>query len=80
MIATQVGIALCGVTAVFLSQDTRTSWRRWSSVFGLCGQPFWIVETFTHQQWGILALTVLYAWSWGRGFWTYWIVPRRVAA
>jgi hypothetical protein len=80
MIASQIGIALCGVTAVFLSQDARASRRRWSSVFGLAGQPFWIVETFTHQQWGILALTALYAYSWGRGFWTHWIAPRRAAA
>lgn len=80
MIASQIGIALCGVTAVFLSQDARAERRRWSSVFGLAGQPFWIVETFTHQQWGILALTALYTWSWGRGFWTHWVLPRRASA
>lgn len=80
MIATQLGIALCGVTAVFLSQETLDSRKRWSSVFGLCGQPFWVVETYTHQQWIVLALTLLYGWGWARGFWRYWIAPRRAAA
>lgn len=73
MIASQIGIAICGVTAVFLSQDKHESRRRWSSIFGLCGQPFWIVETYTHQQWGILALTLLYTFSWARGFRAHWM-------
>jgi hypothetical protein len=78
VILTQIGIAICGVTAVWLSQDTRTSWRRWSSVFGLAGQPFWIVETISAHQWGILALCALYTWSWWRGFRAHWL--KRAAA
>ncbi len=31
----QLAIAVFGVTAVFLSQDGRASWRRWAPVFGL---------------------------------------------
>lgn len=73
MILTQIGIALCGVTAVYLSQDVRLSRRRWASIFGLCGQPFWILETIHAQQWGILALCVLYTWSWARGFHAHWL-------
>lgn len=76
MIATQLGIAVCGVSAVFLSQEERVSRRRWSSVFGLAGQPFWLVEAYTHQQWAIVGLTALYAWSWARGFWIHWVAPR----
>lgn len=76
MIATQLGIALCGVTAVYLSQDARLSRRRWSSVFGLAGQPFWIAETISAHQWGILALCALYTWSWGRGFHAHWITNK----
>lgn len=73
MILTQIGIALCGVTAVWLSQDRRENVRRWSSVFGLAGQPFWIAETIAAHQWGILALCALYTWSWWRGFRTHWL-------
>ncbi len=76
MIATQIGIALCGVTAVYLSQDLRVERRKWASIFGLLGQPFWIVETVAAQQWGILALCALYTWSWWRGFKTHWLAGR----
>lgn len=73
MIVTQVGIAVCGVTAIWLSQDPRLHRRRWASVFGLAGQPFWIAETVSAHQWGILALCALYTLSWWRGFVAHWL-------
>jgi hypothetical protein len=79
MIATQIGIAVCGVTAIWLSQDLRLERRKWASVFGLAGQPFWILETINAQQWGILALCVLYTWSWWRGFHAHWLRKAAVA-
>lgn len=72
VIATQIGIAICGVTAFWLSQDRRISWRRWSPIFGLGSQPFWIAETLDAHQWGILALTLVYTLSWMRGLRSYW--------
>lgn len=71
----QIGIAICGVTAVFLSQDSRATWRKWSCIFGLIGQPFWFYTAYTHEQWGIFALSFLYTFSWARGFKTNWIKP-----
>lgn len=79
MIVTQIGIAVCGVTAVWLSQDERPHWRRWSSVFGLMGQPFWIAETISAEQYGILALCLLYTLSWWRGFRAHWLLKARPA-
>jgi hypothetical protein len=72
----QILIAIFGVGAVWLSQDPRASHRRWASVLGLLGQPAWFVATIKAEQWGIVALCAVYAASWGRGFWHYWIVPR----
>lgn len=69
----QLGIAFCGLSAVFLSQDKRESWRRWACIFGLVGQPFWFYATYKAGQWGIFALCFLYAYSWSRGIWTYWL-------
>lgn len=69
----QIGIAIFGVTAVFLSQDARESRRRWACVFGLAGQPCWAYATWQADQWGIFALTVVYTYSWARGFRTYWM-------
>lgn len=73
MMLAQIGIALCGVSAVWLSQDPRLAWRRWSPVLGLLGQPFWFVETISSGQWPITALCALYTWSWWRGFRVLWL-------
>ena len=37
----QIAIALTGVVAIWLSQDHRIQFRKWASIFGLIGQPFW---------------------------------------
>lgn len=78
-IAAQTGIALCGVTAVRLSQDEDAQRRRWAPVLGMLGQPFWVVETATNHQWGVLILTLFYAWAWGKGLWNSWVKPWRAA-
>jgi hypothetical protein len=69
----QIGIGLFGVAAVFLSQDRRENWRRFACLFGLAAQPFWFYATFMAHQWGIFALSFLYAFSWARGFVAHWI-------
>ena len=71
----QVGIAALGVTAIFLSQDSREAVRRWACVFGLCGQPFWFYATVTTQQWGMVFVCCLYTVSWARGVKTNWVQP-----
>lgn len=70
----QIGIAVFGLVAVFLSQDSRESWRRFACIFGLAGQPFWFYATYQAEQWGIFALCFFYAYSWARGIRTYWIL------
>jgi hypothetical protein len=69
----QIGIAVCGLTAVFLSQDSRESWRKWACIFGLIGQPFWFYATWQAEQWGIVVLCFFYTYSWARGIKTYWL-------
>lgn len=76
----QIGIAVCGVTAVWLSQDERYERRRWACIFGLIGQPFWFWAAYSASQWGIFALCFLYAYSWLRGFRTYWMLGKRQSA
>ncbi len=72
----QLGIAVFGVTAVFLSQDKRPRVQRWACIFGLLGQPFWLWVAIKSGSWGILILTPFYALSWARGFWNFWVAPR----
>ena len=71
----QIGIALSGVFAIWLTQDKRESWRRWACIFGMLGQPFWLYATWKGEQWGIFALCPLYAYAWARGVWAHWLGP-----
>lgn len=68
----QIGIALCGVTAIWLSQDSRGSVRRWACLLGLAGQPFWFYATYKASQWGMFGLCFLYTWAWFKGFRSNW--------
>tara|TARA_R110000868_G_scaffold411755_1_gene708921 strand:- start:32931 stop:33155 length:225 start_codon:yes stop_codon:yes gene_type:complete len=70
----QVVIGICGVTSVFLSQDPNIRRQRWACIFGLFAQPFWMYATFIAEQWGIFALSFLYAWGWARGIKIYWVM------
>lgn len=69
----QTGIFAFGMTAVYLANDPRPRVRRFASVCGLLAQPFWYYESFTHGQWGIFFASVVYSYSWGRGFYHAWI-------
>lgn len=69
----QIGIALFGVIAVWLSQASNAEQRKYACLFGMASQPFWFYSAYTAQQWGILALCFLYAASWLRGFHAHWV-------
>jgi len=75
----QFFIAVFGLTAIFLTNDHRESHKKYASVCGLLSQPFWFYTTFTHEQWGIFAMSFVYAYFWWRGFNNYWIKPRIAA-
>ena len=74
-VLTQVGIGLFGCTAIWLVGRPE-SWRRWGYILGLCAQPFWVYTAITHQQWGVLFLTTLYAYAWVQGVWFNWVKPK----
>lgn len=69
----QIGIALTGAIAIFLSQDRRESVRKWACIFGIAGQPFWFLATYRAGQWGMFALCFVYLASWMRGFKNNWM-------
>lgn len=72
----QIAIALLGALAAWLSQARTDDARRWAPVFGMIGQPFWFYASWKAGQWGIFAVSVLYALAWMKGLWVYWIAPR----
>lgn len=71
----QIGIALTGVTAIFLTQSKHEWVRRFACLFGIAGQPFWFYAAINAGQWGIVALNCLYTIAWGKGVWLHWIRP-----
>lgn len=69
----QTIIALCGMASIWLANDPRESCRRWACLIGLIAQPFWVHATVVAEQWGILALSFVYAAAWGRGVRHHWM-------
>jgi uncharacterized membrane protein YgcG len=69
----QIGIALTGAIAIWLSQDERRSWNRWACIFGLAGEPFWFLASYRAEQWGVFALAILYTIGWMRGVRNNWM-------
>jgi len=68
----QIAIALLGVSAIWLSQDTSLGRRRWASILGLLGQPFWFYSSYQAEQWGIFLLCFFYTLAWAKGVRTHW--------
>lgn len=69
----QALILLLGTMAVWCSQSPATRAQRWAPVLGLIAQPFWIITTWQAEQWGMLALSLVYTAAWLRGIRTYWL-------
>lgn len=69
----QTAIAVCGVLSIFMSQSASVAQRRWAPIIGLVAQPAWLYASITAEQWGIAALSLVYAAGWARGIHTYWI-------
>ena len=65
----QFFIAITGVVAIWLTQqEVNSAWKKYASIFGLLGQPFWFYSAYTNEQWGIFALSLFYTYSWYVGF------------
>jgi len=69
----QAFIGIFGMASIWLANDPRTNVRRWACIAGLAAQPFWIYATWQAGQWGIFALTFVYAAGWARGLKHQWI-------
>ncbi len=69
----QIGIAVTGTVAVFLTQCERIEWRRFACIFGMLGQPCWLYAAWKADQTGVLFVSVLYAMAWAKGIHTHWL-------
>lgn len=73
----QAGIAVFGCSAIWFVGHKDQKTRRWGYVLGLLGQPCWFIATIPTKQWGMVAVSVWYAFAWGRGFYNHWIVTEK---
>ena len=69
----QIAIALTGIIAIWLTQQSKDEWKKYACLFGIAGQPFWIYSAYNAEQWGILILTVFYTYSWCLGIKNNWL-------
>lgn len=69
----QIAIAMTGVIAILITQQSNDDIKKYACIFGIVGQPFWFYSAFDNQQWGILVLCVFYSYSWALGFYNNWI-------
>lgn len=65
--ALQGTILITGALAIWLVQDHRARVRWWACVIGLAGQPAWAAAAYGAEQWGVLAITAVFAVVWARG-------------
>jgi len=69
----QAVIACTELTAMWLLQTKNLSKRKYSSVFGLLGQPFWFYSSYISHQWGTFLLCFLFTSIWFKIFYDYWL-------
>ena len=72
-IFSQLIIAVTGMVAIYLTQQSNESIKKYAPILGLAGQPFWYYTTLLNEQYGIFLLTLGYTYLWGLGFYNNWI-------
>lgn len=73
----QAFIAVTELIAVWLVQSKKDEFRKWSSIFGLLGQPFWFYASYKADQWGQFVLCFFFTAAWLKSFYSYWINPSK---
>ena len=71
----QLGIAVFGLTALWLAMGNNPTGRRWAPVVGLAGQVFWAWFALKTNAWGLGVLVIAYTVVYLRGAWLQWGAP-----
>lgn len=71
----QIAIAVTGVIAIYLSQQSNEKLKKYACILGIIGQPFWFYSAYKAEQWGIFMLCFFYTYSWSVGLTNNWILP-----
>ena len=66
-IVVQSCIFLFGVASIVLLSRKN----KWGFVIGLCAQPFWFLNSYMNQEWGIFLVSIAYTISWSYGIYEW---------
>jgi len=69
----QIAIAITGVVAIWITQQSDERLKKYSCLLGMAGQPFWFYSAYNSEQWGIFILCFFYSYSWAVGIYNNWI-------
>lgn len=61
-VISQVAIFVGALSVFLLGKGSR-----WGFLLGLSIQPFWYYTSYKHQQWGLVAASVIYTYGWAMG-------------
>lgn len=71
-IISQFAILSTSAVAIYLV-SLKGEKKKWGYILGMLGQPFWVELEIRTEQYGLLALTAFYTFSWAQGIYNYWI-------
>lgn len=72
MMIEQTIIAISGVVAIFLTQSRNADHHKYACLFGIIGQPLWVLATYQSEQWGMFVLAICYTFAWISGIVNFW--------
>lgn len=68
----QLGLAVFGLTALWMAMGHNPALRRWAPLVGLAGQPFWLAFAWQTSAYGLMVLAVAYSAVYAQGAWVQW--------
>lgn len=65
----QLGIFVSGFATAFLLTKESKRCREMAYIIGIAAEPFWLVATIPHSQWGMLLISFWYTGNFIYGYW-----------
>ncbi len=75
-IVSQIGLTVFSLAAILLVAKKN----KWGFVVGLLSEPFWFVTSYTHKQWGIFLLSIVYTGTWIFGIYEWFYKDEKKVA
>lgn len=75
LLLNQLGLAVFGLSAAWMSMGRSPRQRRWAPVVGLVGQPFWLAFAIHARAYGLLAVSIVFTLVYLRGVLVQWRRP-----